>query len=207
MRAHCVFEDRRLEVLWEALKEAGPELIQGRSEAGHVSLRGVLMGWSRGPYAAHTQMLATLEKALQPRTTRCRAYGALSARPSESSAVHEGYADDFGVAMLEEKKIARPETGEPVGRPTSTSSPGAGTPVARWPQHDMTALARPTYVPIHLFPGRRRQEVLQHYGELPMVKLDVQIKVVSLYAQVGARLGDRADPKMVSFWEREIRRV
>ena len=108
---------------------------------------------------------------------------------------------------MEEKKIARPETGEPVGRPTSTSSPGAGTPVARWPQHDMTALARPTYVPIHLFPGRRRQEVLQHYGELPMVKLDVQIKVVSLYAQVGARLGDRADPKMVSFWEREIRRV
>ena len=70
----------------------------------------------------------------------------------------------------------------------------------------MTAFARPTYVLIHLFSGRRRQGDLQHYVELAMVKLDVQIKVVSLDVQVDARLGDLADPKIVAFWELEIRR-
>ena len=76
-----------------------------------------------------------------------------------------------------------------------------GDPVA-----EITAFARPTFVVLHLFAGRRRQGDLEHYIMLRAAELDVQVRVVSLDVQIDARKGDLSDPRVISFWMDEIRK-
>ena len=76
-----------------------------------------------------------------------------------------------------------------------------GDPVA-----EITAFARPTFVVLHLFAGRRRQGDLEHYIMLRAAELDVQVRVVSLDVQIDAKKGDLSDPRVISFWMDEIRK-
>ena len=111
LRPACVFEKLTVELLRGTLAGSGEELPVEWDAAEPVSLGGALMGWSWGTYVAHTLTLAMLEQALKPWKTKRLAYGPPTPQPSESCAVQGCSIDDLGEAMLEERKIARPETG------------------------------------------------------------------------------------------------
>ena len=384
---YCILRDLSPELLEEALEEEGLKVPDDLHLATGVGLCVVLMGWSWGPYVAHSLMLALLEESLRPWKSRRLAGGMPTPQLDTATPVHWGYIDDFGVALLSDREAnagppkelpriraavrarfmqegVRPhkETFGPglaenlgvavlpdslvlgpsdlklwtcirateyaaslpalrpkalariigvwtwfamicrellsilnkcyefsnlepdnlerpvwpsvrqelrclVGLacyvPTSLTRPwsprvfmtdaswmGQGvveraatieqikraamlsenkgwvTRVDEWitmdrhenslandldremgdPVAEITAFARPTFVVLHLFAGRRRQGDLEHYIMLRAAELDVQVRVVSLDVQIDARKGDLSDPRVINFWMDEIRK-